>query len=155
MKNLLFLVLLLTFSPSHVLSQVINDGIYFKIDDKKCVFTKIKIKDSTSSICIPNSPIFPFEDIVEVGKLETDAQTGIRTLLLELSEKGKKRLTVISKVYLGEDLAFVFDNKVVFLLKIDKVISSGRISLEEKEKDSFLEPIREAIEVVLLRNENP
>jgi hypothetical protein len=142
-------------SSNHVLSQEINDGIYFKIDERKCMFTKIKIKDSSTSICIPNSPIFPFEEIVAVGNLETDDQTGIRTLLLQLSKRGKKRLAVISKVYLGENLAFVFDNKVFFLLKIDKVISSGRISLEEKVQGSSLQPIREAIEEELLRNKNP
>jgi preprotein translocase subunit SecD len=142
-------------SSNYALSQEINDGIYFKISEKKCVFKKIKIKDSSSSICIPNSPIFPFEDIVSLGNLEMDAQSGIRTLLIELSNSGRKRLSVISKLYLGEDLAFVFDNKVVFLLKINEVISSGRISLEEKVKDSSLEPIREAIEKILLQNNAP
>ncbi|MEM9527489.1 MAG: hypothetical protein AAGA31_12815 [Bacteroidota bacterium] len=154
-KRGLYFLLLVVLSSSIVAAQDINDGIYFIIDDKKCLYNKVKIYGSRSSACIPDNPVLLFEDIDWLGELELDENTGTRELLMELSEKGSKILATISEVYLGKKLAFVFKNEVVFVLLLDQVVNTGRISLVEKSKSTSLTEVREAIAEILERKEDP
>lgn len=150
-----FLVFPLLFSSSTLFSQEIKDGIYFMVDDKKCLYNKVKMHNSRSSACVPDKPVLLFEDIVWLGELVTDEVTGTRELVLELSEKASKVLATISEVYLGKQLAFVFDEEVAFLLELDRVVKSGRISLIEKQRSSSLMEVREAIAEILEHREDP
>lgn len=155
MKYTLLFILFLLIPSGEAFSQEIRDGIYCKINEKKCIYQKVSMKNSRLSACIPDNPVLLFEDAVWVSDLKIDAKTSASELTIKLSENGSKRLAAISEFYLGEELAFVFDNKIVFLLKVERVITSGKIFLQDYVDSSILRDVQNAIKELLLQKEDP
>lgn len=131
-------ILLLLLIPAFLHAQVSEDGIYLEIEGKRCLFKNIKLMNSETFACVSDQPIISFDQFEDIGAIEADYEKGIRKFSITLSEEGSKRLTTISKIYEGKNLALVTNNRAICLMNVPGVITSGKVIVTEDLNDASL-----------------
>ena len=145
MPHLQFIFLSLLFGTCHHVTPSLSyeqgqiNGIYYILDEGRCLDNEVKQVDISGVICILDKPLLTVEDISEMSKPVEDVEQGVRSLTIRLSEEGGKKLSLVTEMYPGEQLALVLDNIVVFILTIERTITSGEIVLKEGLKGKTLD----------------
>lgn len=139
-------ILLLLLLPAFLHAQVSEDGIYLEIEGKRCLFKNIMLLNSETSVCISDRPIITFDQFEDIGVIEADYEKGIRKFSITLSEEGSKRLTTITKIYEGKNLAFVTNNQAICLMNVHGVITSGKVIVTEDLSESSLQYVHTNLE---------
>lgn len=126
-------------------AQQRTDGVYLTNVENRCVTKKVKQLNRETLICISEKSVISVDDFKWVSGVNKDTKTNTSVFAITLSEQGQKKLLAISKIYSGKKLAFVVQNKVVCLMKINGVIESGKIIVSEDIQYSSLKQIRRRI----------
>ena len=122
-----------------------EDGIYLEIEGKRCSYKKVRSLNRETQVCVSDKPFITINDFQEISPLEVDKIKGIRKFSIKLSKEGTKKLTSISKIYLGKNLAFIVNNRVVCLMEVYGVITSGQVMVIEDLTDSSLKRVYKKI----------
>ncbi|WKK86576.1 hypothetical protein QYS48_06520 [Marivirga arenosa] len=138
MKVKLLKILLLSFLPLISFAQQKN-GVYFEFSEKDCPYKKVKVVNEGRFVCIPERPVFDIRDYEKISKMEIDTQNNLRRFEITLTNKGREKLLTISKLFTGSNLAFVFENEVVCLFKLEEMAYSGKIIINEYLNNSAIE----------------
>ena len=145
MPYLQFMFLSLILGTCHHITPFVNyeqgriNGIYYILDEGKCLDNEVKQVDIPGVICIPDKPLLTVKDISELSAPTEDLEQGLRSLTIRLSEEGGKTLSLVTEMYPGDRLALVLDNVAVFILAIEQTITSGEIVLKEDLKGRTLD----------------
>lgn len=118
-------------SPSTCYAQSENNGIYFIMEEGPCRDNKVKLKNQSGTVCLPDKPMILMEDILRANEPSEDYQERSRSLVIQLTEQGSRKLAAITEIYPGEQLALVLNDRVVSIMEIKKTILSGEIVLRE------------------------
>ena len=143
--NNLIKVLFLLFIPMFSFSQRNNDGVYLEIEEIRCWNNKLRLANTETFVCISDNPIITVDDFKEVGPIEVDTQNNTRAFFIMMSAEGSKIFATITKLYSGKNLAFVVNNEVVCLMKVNGVITSGKFTVIEDIDHSSLKYIHKKI----------
>jgi preprotein translocase subunit SecD len=144
MNNLLK-VLFLLFIPMLSFSQRNDDGVYLEIEEVRCSYNKLRLANTNTFVCILDNPIITVDDFKEVGPFEVDTKNNIRAFSIMMSAEGSKKLATITRLYSGKNLAFVVNNKVVCLMKVNGEITSGKFTVTEDISHSSLKYVHKKI----------
>ena len=134
----LFKVLLFFLIPAFTYCQGKDDGIYLEIEGKRCSYKKVRSLNKETQVCVSDKPFLTINDFQEISPLEVDKIKGIRKFSINLSKEGSNKLTSLSKIYLGKNLAFIVNNRVICLMKVYGVITSGKVMVTEDLTDSSM-----------------
>ena len=140
MKILIFLLI-----PALSFAQKYNDGIYLEMEGKRCANKKLRLLNTESLVCTSHKPFITADEFKDISPLEVDQLESIRKFSILLSEEGSKRLTEVSRIYLGKNFAFISDDQVICLMKVDGVITTGKVIVKEDLSDSSLKYIYKKI----------
>ncbi|MEM6772842.1 MAG: hypothetical protein AAF597_19850 [Bacteroidota bacterium] len=139
------LVIFLLLFSGVAAGQQEDDGVYIIVEDKDCIYRKVEVRKLRTKVCVADKPILPLREIAKLGDILVKPETGIKSLEVRFSERGREKLELVSRIYPGDDLAFILEGKVVFLIKLDKVVTSGLITLNEDDRSGYLRYFRKKI----------
>ncbi|WP_420583042.1 hypothetical protein [Reichenbachiella sp.] len=141
-----YLSLLLLFNvPLATIAQKNADGLYLEVEEERCYYSKLKLANTKTTVCVLDNPLIGVEEFVDVGPIEENELLGIRKFSVLMSEEGKKKLAIMSKIYTGKNFAFVLDDEVVCVMEVIGEIKSGKFTVTEKTHHSSLKEVREKL----------
>lgn len=126
-------------------SQKNADGLYLEVQEERCYYSELKLANTNTSICVLDNPLIGVEEFKEVGPIEENELLGTRKFSIMMSDEGKKKLSIMSKIYTGKSFAFVLDNEVICVMEVKGEIRSGKFTVIEKIHYSSLKKVREKL----------
>lgn len=134
-------VLCLLLIPLYSYSQKNADGLYLEVQEERCYYSELKLANTKTSVCVLDNPLIGVEQFKEVGPMEENEILGTRKFSIMMSDEGKKKLAIMSKIYKGKNFAFVLDNEVICVMEVKGEIKTGKFTVIEKFQDSSLKDV--------------
>lgn len=140
-----FSVLLFFILPWSIFAQKNADGLYLEVQEDRCYYSELKLVNTKTNICVLDNPLIGVEEFKEVGPIEENDLLGTRKFSIMMTDEGKKKLAIMSKIYTGKNFAFVLDDEVVCVMEVKGEIRSGKFTVSEKIQYSSLKDVAEKL----------
>lgn len=143
--NKILYILILMLIPKLATAQKNADGLYLEVEEDKCYYSKLKVANTNSTVCVLDNPLISAEEFKAIGRLYENPLNNMREFSVTLSESGKEKLSNLTQLYVGRNFAFVLDQNVVCLMEVKGKINSGKIIVSERLRDSSLKNVRQKL----------